>query len=77
MNLRLFSIALMASAIPLSVKAGNREIALSPGDFLFDQELSGEDDSELSVRLSKSGKAKLRRLHEAGQLPAVLNSNWK
>ena len=64
MNLRLFSIALMASAIPLSVSAGTHKIALNRGDFVSAERVQRNGELLVSVKLSKSGKAKLKKLNE-------------
>lgn len=62
MNLRMFSIALMASAIPLAALA-QAGITLDKGDFLSAQKNKRNGETIVSVKLSKSGKAKLKRLH--------------
>lgn len=58
MNLRLFSIALLISALPTSMAAGS---ALKPVDFVASERISAEGERVLSVKLSKSGKAKLKK----------------
>jgi hypothetical protein len=65
MNVRLFSIALMASAIPLSVSAGARKITLNRGDFVSAERVQRNGELLVSVKLSKSGKAKLKKLNES------------
>ena len=63
MSPKLFTIALLASAIPLSALA-NAGVTLTEGDFLSAQRMKRRggkaDDVVVSVKLSKSGKAKLR-----------------
>lgn len=61
MNLKLFSIALMASAIPLAALA-QAGIQLDESDFLSAQRIQRNGDTIVNVKLSKSGKAKLRKL---------------
>jgi hypothetical protein len=61
MNLKLFSIALMASAIPFATLA-QAGIKLDESDFLSAQRIQRNGDTIVSVKLSKSGKAKLRKL---------------
>lgn len=65
MNLRLFSVVLMASAIPLSVSAGSTRISLTEGDFISAEKITRDGGSLVSVKLSKSGKAKLKKLKRA------------
>jgi hypothetical protein len=65
MNIRLFSIALMASAIPLTVSAGARKITLNKGDFVSAERVQRSGELLVSVKLSKSGKAKLKKLNES------------
>ncbi|MGZ3693324.1 MAG: hypothetical protein ACXWQO_03910 [Bdellovibrionota bacterium] len=62
MNLRLFTIALLAAAIPLAAAAGAKEISLDKGDFLTAKRLDKNGEELVSLKLSKSGKAKLRKL---------------
>lgn len=61
MNLKLFSIALMASAIPFTALA-QAGIKLDESDFLSAQRIQRNGDTIVSVKLSKSGKAKLRKM---------------
>lgn len=63
MNLKMFSIALMASAIPLAALA-EAGVQLDKSDFLSAQRLKRNGETVVSVKLSKSGKAKLRRLNK-------------
>ncbi len=62
MNLRMFSIALMASAIPFSALA-EAGIKLDKGDFISAKRSRHNGEEVVSVKLSKSGKAKLRKLN--------------
>ncbi len=69
MNLRLFTFALLVSAIPLSVMAGTKELSLNKGDFISAKQISRNGETLISTKLSKSGKAKFRKLnqHSVGQ----------
>lgn len=68
MNLRLFSIALLMSALP-SLSGASSAISLNRGDFVAAERVTPEGETVVSVRLSKSGKAKFKKLneHAAGQ----------
>ena len=61
MNLRLFSIAVLVSALPLTLPASN-EISFDHADFLSTDSVTDYGESVPKVKLSKSGKAKLKRL---------------
>jgi hypothetical protein len=61
MNLRHFSIALLISAIP-GFSSATQNISLNQGDFLAAEKLTSDGERVLNVKLSKSGKAKLRKL---------------
>lgn len=63
MNLRLFSISFLISALPIVVPA-EIGITLNNGDFRAAEKITQEGDQIINVKLSKSGKAKLRRLKE-------------
>jgi hypothetical protein len=71
MNFRLFSIVLLASALPLTVSAGNRRISFNRGDFVGARRVSRNGEDLVSVKLSKSGKAKLKKLNEESVGEAV------
>ena len=62
MNLRFYSIAILMSAIPHLTLAESRVSSLNKGDFIAAERLSPSGDTVLKVKLSKSGKAKLKRL---------------
>ena len=64
MNIRSFSIAILVSAIPLLASAETSNIALNKGDFISAERLTQDGETVLSVKLSKSGKAKLKKLNE-------------
>jgi len=64
MNLRQFSMALMISALPLVVSAGSSTISLNKGDFVSAEKISRNGETLVSVKLSKSGKAKFKKLNE-------------
>lgn len=63
MNLRLYSIALLISAIPQLAMAGP-DVTLSKEDFLAAERVTPEGDTVLKVKLSKSGKAKFNKLNQ-------------
>lgn len=61
MNLRLFSMALLVSALPQLALAGH-EVSFNSGDFLAAEKVSRDGQTVVSVKLSKSGKAKIKKL---------------
>ena len=61
MNLRHFSMALLISALPLSLSAEHASL-FNEGDFKVVEKQTDGSEMELKVKLSKSGKAKLKRL---------------
>jgi len=63
MNLRLFSIALLISAHPLMSLASANNIKLNSGDFVSAEKITPEGETLVSVKLSKSGKAKFKKLN--------------
>ncbi|CAN5515595.1 hypothetical protein BH10BDE1_BH10BDE1_14000 [soil metagenome] len=63
MNLRLFSIALLISALPLIAQAEAARVTLNHGDFVAAEKLSHDGETLVSVKLSKSGKAKFKKLN--------------
>lgn len=63
MNLRLFTIALLISALP-SLSSANSAISLNKGDFVAAEKISRDGETLVSVKLSKSGKAKFKKLNE-------------
>lgn len=66
MNIRTFSIALLISALPISVQAYSKKIPLDKGDFIAAEKITRSGKSVVSVKLSKSGKAKLKKIYRAG-----------
>jgi hypothetical protein len=70
MNLRLFSIAMLISALP-TLSLAQSGISLSKEDFKAAEKISREGKSIVSVKLSKSGKAKFRKLNESSINEAV------
>lgn len=60
MNSKMFSIALLLSALPLFANAG---IVLNKGDFLSAERITKNGEVKVSVKLSKSGKAKFKKLN--------------
>jgi hypothetical protein len=65
MNIRLFSIALLVSGLPLFTFAEGTEISLNRGDFVAAERLSQNGETPMRVKLSKSGKAKFKKLNES------------
>jgi hypothetical protein len=63
MNLRLFSIALMTSALPLIAHA-DPTISLDKADFVVAKTISQDGETIVSAKLSKSGKAKFKKLNK-------------
>lgn len=63
MNIRHFSMALLISALPVSVSA-NQARQFNEGDFKVIEKTSDGAEPELKIKLSKSGKAKLKRINE-------------
>jgi hypothetical protein len=63
MNLKQFSIALLISALPLSVM-GQARVQFQHQDFKAAERVNEEGQTVLKVKLSKSGKAKLKRLKQ-------------
>ncbi len=62
MNLRQFSIAFLISALPLAALADST-ISLNRGDFIAAERISKDGETIVSVKLSKSGKAKFKKLN--------------
>lgn len=63
MNLRLFSMALLVSALPALAQAG---VSFDKGDFTAARKITRDGQTVLRLKLSKSGKAKLRKLNRDG-----------
>lgn len=63
MNLRQFSIAFLISALPMGAIA-DPDISLNKGDFIAAESLNRDGESIVSVKLSKSGKAKFKKLND-------------
>jgi hypothetical protein len=62
MNLRLYSIALLISAFPQLVSAQASQVKFNAGDFKAIERLAPDGRTLVQVKLSKSGKAKLKKL---------------
>lgn len=62
MNLRLYSIALLISAFPNLANA-RATITLNRGDFLAAERVTPSGETVVKVQLSKSGKAKFKKLN--------------
>ena len=63
MNLRQFSVAVLISALPLVAMAESAAISLDKGDFIAAERVSKNGETVVSVKLSKSGKAKFKKLN--------------
>ena len=62
MNLRHFTLAILISAFPQLSAAD--AVKLDKGDFLAAEQITREGETLVRVKLSKSGKAKLRKLNQ-------------
>ena len=71
MNLRLFSIAVLISALPMVVQAQASAVSLNKGDFIAAERQSKNGETVVSVKLSKSGKAKFKKLNSQSVDKAV------
>jgi len=60
MNLRLFTIAILISALPIAAHA----LGLNSGDFVAAERVNSNGDTVVKVKLSKSGKAKFKKLNQ-------------
>ena len=65
MNLRLYSIALLISAIPQLSAAESGNVTFNHGDFIAAERSTEGGAKHVQLRLSKSGKAKLKKLRSA------------
>jgi hypothetical protein len=63
MNLRQFSMAILISALPLITAAGAPDVSFTEADFLSAKETVRNGETLVSVKLSKSGKAKIKRIN--------------
>ena len=63
MNLRQFSIALLISALPAFALA-DALVSFNKGDFVSANSTLRNGETILSVKLSKSGKAKVKKLNQ-------------
>ena len=61
MNLRHFTLAILISAFPQLSLA---DVKLDKGDFLAAEQITRDGETLVRVKLSKSGKAKLRKLNQ-------------
>jgi hypothetical protein len=64
MNFRQFSIAVLISALP-GFTLADSSIAFNQGDFVSAQKESPNGETILNVKLSKSGRAKVKKLNQA------------
>lgn len=63
MNLRLFTVALLISALP-SLSSADPAISFTKEDFKAAERISKNGETIISVKLSKSGKAKIKKFNE-------------
>lgn len=75
MNKRLFSIALMVSAIPMIVFADGRTISLNKEDFTAAERVSPTGETLVKLKLSKSGKAKINRASKDDDVKLVFGEH--
>jgi hypothetical protein len=61
MNLRQFSIAVLVSALPI-IASADPSVSFDRGDFKAAKKITRDGETVLSVKLSKSGKAKLKKI---------------
>lgn len=64
MNIRQFSMALLISALPQLALAEAANISLNQGDFIAAEKITRDGKTLVKVKLSKSGKAKFKKLNE-------------
>lgn len=64
MNLRMYSMALLVSALPIFAYAEAHGISLNRGDFVAAEKVDQDGSTVVSVKLSKSGKAKFKKLNK-------------
>ncbi|MBS1958456.1 MAG: hypothetical protein JST80_03200 [Bdellovibrionales bacterium] len=64
MNIRSFTVAVLLSAVPMSVRAGTRQISLTQGDFVSARAVSRNGNTLIRAKLSKSGRAKFKKLNQ-------------
>lgn len=64
MNLRQFSLALLISALPIYTMAES-SVTFNRGDFKSVRSVVKQGETLLRVKLSKSGKAKIRKLNQS------------
>lgn len=64
MNLRMYSIALLVSAIPLFAHAEAHGISLNKEDFVAAEKMAHDGSTIVNVKLSKSGRAKFKKLNK-------------
>lgn len=62
MNKTFFTLAVLVSAVPNLAMANERGIAFGRSDFLSAKPMERGGEIFANIKLSKSGKAKLRRL---------------
>ncbi len=63
MNIRQYSIALLISALPI-IAFGHPSIQFNEGDFKSGKQVTRNGQTVLNLKLSKSGKAKIKKLNK-------------
>lgn len=63
MNIRLFTLAILVSALP-ALSSASQPISLRKEDFLAAKKTTRNGETLISVKLSKSGKAKFKKLNK-------------
>ncbi len=64
MNLCTFTIAMLISAMPVTVMADGKEISFAKEDFISATQITKDGETIVSAKLSKSGKAKLKKINK-------------
>lgn len=73
MNLRHFSIAVLVSALPIFAFAESHGISLVASDFISAEKSLKNGETIVSVKLSKSGRSKFKKLK--AQIPTHVHSD--
>ena len=62
MNLRLYSVALLVSALPIFAIAQSHGVTLGASDFISAEKNLENGETIVSLKLSKSGRSKFKKL---------------
>lgn len=62
--------ALLISALPITALAAAHKISLDKGDFIAAEKITKSGKTIVSVKLSKSGKAKFKKLNKQAEVHA-------